>query len=116
MDIQIRYWHYCKSLFMAFALLFLPVYGLANSASTVINMEGQWYKQIDLAGVNAELLGANVGDTVTITSPLNTMITSTWGTMTLTHCSTENKEDHALTTCTLEYIGTYTNTLSISAG
>lgn len=86
----------------------------ANSASTEIDMNGSWYQQVDMSNVTASSLGIEPGDDVTITSPRHTMITGTWGTMTLTNCSTSDQEDVAETICRLNNTGTYTNTLSIS--
>ena len=89
-------------------------FGIAlASTSAPVSMNGSWYKGVTMAGTTASSLGFKKGDTVVITSPANTYVQSSYGTMSLSSCTHTAVNGLTQNTCKLTYIGTYTTDLHL---
>ena len=85
--------------------------------SQTVSMNGSWWQQADLKVSGAEL-GLAVGDLAKITTPKDTWVSTTWGSISI-DCGrdqlfTIQKSDRAESVCPVTSIGTWTDTISIS--
>ncbi|WP_119344142.1 glycosyl hydrolase family 18 protein [Facilibium subflavum] len=100
-----------KKLLATTVLCSIVSLGFAGSASQPIDMNG-WYQGVTMKDVTADSLGVKKGDQVSITTPGNSNVTSSWGSMSFGDCSTEYGNTQSTTTCTVTDEHNYTTDLS----
>lgn len=84
----------------------------AQTFAKPIDMAGQWYQPVEIAGATAKALQVKVGDTVQFTMPAGVYVSSAWGTLSLGDCTTKIDAKQSISICKVSALGNYTNKLS----